>query len=763
MIGEMNSGRAPVPGWAPERVRPTRRRMLTLLANTAAVCGAAMLMAAGTAGAGATPAREVAAHPGLPIPGVPANSPLPASAQAKPMLSLGGVSCVDASFCLGAGPGNQDSVGPTFSQIWNGRTWRTMGVPSGRRLDQNLLLLAVACHSASECVAVGGTDYGAGPQLSDAWNGRSWKMLPAPHGMRDSTLAAVACPSARECLAVGTSGLAPYVVLAQIWNGTSWTLTRPVIPPGATLDNFNGVACSGPSDCLAVGQYSTQPHGPTFTALAESWNGHTWTLLPSPSGLNELTSVACPAAKVCVGVGYGAASSPDKSSVSSALWNGSSWTPLTTPVPVKDYLGLSGISCPSTTDCVAIGPLFAERWTGGADWHPESVPDPGSAYYLSSVSCTSPARCLAVGGSTWGTLQSYASFAVMWNGHAWAVSRTGKVDQLLAVSCVPRGACLVTGTYLDPGDVVRTLAESWNGSRMRLVSPHGLKGALTAVSCPGRSFCAAATEYGAASWNGKHWNWSGINHTPSNSSITYLSCLSRDFCMALSDRFQGQFSEIWNGKTWTSASLKVPGSGDSGTWGSVSCVSPDFCLAVGSWFNQSTGTGGYMTEVWNSRTWRIIPERGLSPAEAIGIAACRTSTDCIAIGGRELTPTTSAVIGATWNARRWKVTKIPGSYPPGESQSDLYQSYPLSCPTATSCVWVNSFAPLTPPPLVFTDIGLIWNGRTWRRTKPGGPQGIASVSCASPRDCVATGLPGVTTLAKLWNGSTWKVIKTINP
>ncbi len=776
MIGQVrNSGRSPVPDRAAERAQPTRRRMLALLGSTAAVSGAAVLViVAGAAGAGATQAGLAATRAGMPSLGLPAGQALRAPAQAdNPMLmrSLSGLSCSGASFCLGVGP--QSASGAAFSQIWNGRTWRTVGMPSARRAEQSPL--GVACRSARECVAVGGAEYEYQAQLSDEWNGRSWKMLPLPHGLRHSTLAAVACPAAHECLAVGTrstAALGPYAALAQIWNGTSWTLTRSVIPFGAPLSHFSGVACSGPSDCMAVGSYSTQPHGPTFTAFAESWNGHTWTLLPSPAGLNGFSSVACPAAKVCVAVGYGTAGSPGESSVSSALWNGSSWTPLTTPVPAKDYSWLSGISCTSTANCVAVGMrnartggvLLAERWTGGANWRLESVPDPGSTYDLSSVSCTSPARCLAVGGTSYsGTLHDYVSFAVVWNGRDWAVSRTGKADQLLAVSCVPHGACLVTGTYLDPGDVIRTLAESWNGSRMKLVSPHGLKGALTALSCSGPSFCLAATEYGAASWNGKRWNWTSIAHTPSNTSIIFLSCLSRDYCMALSDGYQAQFSETWNGKTWTSASLKVPGAGDAATFASVSCVSPDFCLAVGSWYNQNLGNGGYLSEVWNGRTWRIIPERGLSPTESLGTAACRSSTDCIAVGGRELTSTKTALFGATWNGHIWKVTKIPGSYPPSETQGDFSPSTPLSCATATSCVLVESLAPLTVPPLVYTDIGLIWNGRSWRRTKPGGPQGIASVSCASPRDCVATGLPGVTTLAKLWNGTTWKVIKTINP
>jgi hypothetical protein len=29
--------------------------------------------------------------------------------------------------------------------------------------------------------------------------------------------------------------------------------------------------------------------------------------------------------------------------------------------------------------------------------------------------------------------------------------------------------------------------------------------------------------------------------------------------------------------------------------------------------------------------------------------------------------------------------------------------------------------------------------------------------------CVATGAPDITSLAKVWNGKTWRVIRTINP
>jgi hypothetical protein len=716
----------------------------------------------------------------------PAEPAGPASYFPPPSGSLGSVSCVGASFCLGVGPYGVDVGRPTFSQIWNGTSWRTVTVPS----NPSDGLFGVACRSARYCLAVGGVGYNEGSQLSDEWNGKSWRKLPPPEIPGNSELTGVACPAAHECIAVGTSGFPGSTAAAQVWDGTSWAVTAPAIPAGARFSALSGVACSGPSHCLAVGTYYTSKTQLIGSALAESWNGHSWTLLPSPANVSAFNAVSCPAAKVCVGAGAGTQGFDGELSIASAWWNGSSWTPLTMPSPGNGTQSLYGISCTSPANCVTVGSgpnaiddgigvgPFAEQWTGGPAWSLEPVPGPkvvdfapdgaqDGQYSLSSISCTSPARCMAVGG-TGGSLavSAYTSLAVRWNGRDWSVSRTGKVDGLMGVSCDPRGACLVTGTYLDSADVTRTLVESWNGSRMRLISPNGLKGVMSAISCPSASFCAAATGSGVASWNGRRWNWSAISRTVYNVPgypIYLLSCTSRDFCMATGG-WQIGFGEAWNGKVWNSASFAVPQAGDFYSPIGLSCVSPDFCLADGSYSYQDNSFGGFLAEVWSGRAWRIIPIRGLSRTEVLGAVTCRTRTNCMAIG-QDSAGGKTTLFGASWNGHVWTVTKIPGSY--GSNDQWLGGANPitnLSCPTATSCVAVYSVAPFKPrQSLAYSDIGLIWNGHSWRRTKAGGPQGITSVSCASASDCVAIGLPNITTLAKLWNGSTWKIIKTINP
>ncbi len=88
----------------------------------------------------------------------------------------------------------------------------------------------------------------------------------------------------------------------------------------------------------------------------------------------------------------------------------------------------SGVSCPSAGACTAVGddetiggspPRFAERWNG-SDLGDPNPPRPGRRPYsaLSGVSCVSTGECMAVGGfgtSTGGA----AALAERWDGTAW--------------------------------------------------------------------------------------------------------------------------------------------------------------------------------------------------------------------------------------------------------------------------------------------------------------------------------------------------------
>jgi hypothetical protein len=710
----------------------------------------------------------------------------PSSAQrGMPERSLGSVSCVGKSFCLGVGPyGIQIEAGPTFSQIWNGTTWRTVAVPPS---SESFGLLGVSCTSTSNCIAVGGGRFNAGNQVSEAWNGSSWRTLRAPAVPGHSELNGVDCTSAGHCIAVGTGNAKNARALAQIWNGSSWSLTSPVVPTGAIGSSFEAVGCSGPSNCLAVGSYTPSKGQFVDTPLAESWNGHSWTLLPAPAGLSDIDGVACPTASLCLAVGGG---SQGEFSIASAKWNGTTWTTLTTPSPAIGMMTqhLTAISCPSATSCIAsgsgptpiddgngVGP-FAEKWTGGSGWTLLSVPSPkpidfgpeaapdGGAYGLAGISCVSSVQCMATGGQgETEAMQALASFAVQWNGQHWTVLRTGNIDGLFGVSCAPGPRCVTTGTYLDKNDTTQTLAESVAGSAVRLVSPHGLGGVLSAISCPSATFCLASRGASAASWNGKRWTWTGAVAKDPVGDIGLLSCVSPDFCMALGAS-GGKADQVWNGKSWRVPPLLALPKGKQVDIGidSLSCATARSCLAVGSWLTEEgEGAGGTLAELWNGSTWRVLGSPGHRQAsENFDAVSCFASTGCMAIGTTDVEHQT--LFAARWNGQRWKVTKLPGTY--SVIWGGLAAGPTLSCPTATSCVAAgsNAVGPVHQP-LNLADLGLIWNGRTWRIDNPGGPGGVSTVSCSSPTLCVAIGRPGTATLAKLWNGRTWKVIHTVNP
>ncbi len=160
-----------------------------------------------------------------------------------------------------------------------------------------------------------------------------------------------------------------------------------------------GVSCVRATYCLAVGGYNTND---VVHALTESWNGTAWRVLPTPgpstASSSVLNAISCTSASQCIAVG----SYTDSSEVNWALtesWNGSAWTLLDTPQPAGGtFVGLSGVSCTSASNCVAVGsytnsgstpvPLI-EIWTGAAWSIVANRRPPGPASGLSAVSCVS--------------------------------------------------------------------------------------------------------------------------------------------------------------------------------------------------------------------------------------------------------------------------------------------------------------------------------------------------------------------------------------
>jgi hypothetical protein len=271
---------------------------------------------------------------------------------------ISGVSCPAAAYCAAVG----DSGDHPQAQAWAGTSWTSQPIRAitGAR---SATLVAVSCASATACAAVGSyTDRpGHSSPLAERWNGTAWarQALPVVSASRTATLLGVSCPSARACTAVGhyfDRAQHRWRMLAEAWNGSAWAIQPAPTPTGHGDDFYTpaltAVSCLSPTACTAVGRFAD-------LTVAEHWNGQHWAIQSTPNpSTNEsvLFGVSCPSAAACIAVGTQYDTGTDTTTSLAEGYDGTTWTAQTTPGPPKDGSAyLFGVSCPSASDCFAVG------------------------------------------------------------------------------------------------------------------------------------------------------------------------------------------------------------------------------------------------------------------------------------------------------------------------------------------------------------------------------------------------------------------------
>lgn len=141
-----------------------------------------------------------------------------------------GVSCASGARCLAVGFGARADL---LAQGWNGSAWSVVA----RRSPGSTALTSTSCVSGPVCMS-GGIQRIPPQQssrtLAARWTGRTWVLLatPNPAGPKFNVhaLQGVACTSAADCWAVGGSasagepGLGSRII--EHWNGTAWSLVH---------------------------------------------------------------------------------------------------------------------------------------------------------------------------------------------------------------------------------------------------------------------------------------------------------------------------------------------------------------------------------------------------------------------------------------------------------------------------------------------------------------------------------------------------------
>lgn len=318
-----------------------------------------------------------------------------------------------------------------------------------------------------------------------------WTIFPSPSlGAVANNLDGISCLSVIFCVAVGHSSVPGAEALIETWNGNAWSMdAAPATAKNSQSNGLNGVSCPSAKFCIAVGtgyQPGPSPDSSGNFPIIERWNGATWSQaehVPINGDKNELRGVSCVSSSFCVAVGVHRTEIGGEPDGLVESWNGETWS-LAPSVPVGEptQRDLNGVSCVSSTFCVAVGVTdfgsraLVESWNG-TEWAIVPGPNRGSAENaLNGVSCVSSENCVAVGSGE-GALVEY------FNGSTWSIYETAHPEgsKLTAISCVSAGSCAAVGTKGAPGPS-QTLVET---SRGLLPSADGAGGAstLAGVSC----------------------------------------------------------------------------------------------------------------------------------------------------------------------------------------------------------------------------------------------------------------------------------------
>jgi hypothetical protein len=166
------------------------------------------------------------------------------------------------------------------------------------------------------------------------------------------------------------------------------------------------------------------------------------------------------------------------------------WTPTTgwsTPTDISGSEHLNGVSCPSTTECWAVGDSYNSGYEGiVAEWTPttgwSTATDISGSNYLEGISCPSTTLCWAVGdNNTEGVVAEWTPTT----GWSTPTDISGS-EEFFATSCPSTNLCWAVGL----NDSIRGVATEWTPST-GWGTATDISGSveLTGISCSSASEC----------------------------------------------------------------------------------------------------------------------------------------------------------------------------------------------------------------------------------------------------------------------------------
>ena len=332
-------------------------------------------------------------------------------------------------------------------------TWFEQAAP--RHLD-HLQLQSISCaRDGRHCLALGRFCSGypcttplKGALLATANSGATWRRLPMPSaswfsainpGEPGESAGAISCASARDCVALGvhqgTPG--PYgAIFMTKSGGASWSVFNA---SAAGIGDVTGISCPTVTTCFVVAG-----RGQNGAAFLTTDGGARWTSIPVPQRVFFLAAISCSSAIRCVAVG---STLSDRAISIATNDRGTHWTLHFMP---RGIAGLVGLSCPAAKLCYAVadplgaypGMIVATK-NGGATWHEQSS---YQLELLTGISCSSSSTCVAVGAGFYqGVIVTTRTGGRHWQLRPQLRTSARDRNELLAVSCTTTVRCIAVG------------------------------------------------------------------------------------------------------------------------------------------------------------------------------------------------------------------------------------------------------------------------------------------------------------------------------
>lgn len=214
-----------------------------------------------------------------------------------------------------------------------------------------------------------------------------------------------------------------------------------------------------------------------------------------------------------------------------------------------------------------------------------------------------------------------------------------------------------------------------------------------------------------------------------------VSCVSADWCVAVGtfnptegtgpvapqvDAYRG-VHQLYTGAGWHT----MP-AGDTanlpGSLSGVSCLSTDWCVAVGNSI-PSAGPDQTLIETWNGKHWARIPSPSVAGNNYLSAVSCATRSFCVAVGySTRPDGAINQTLAESFDGQQWTLR------PPPNANARYDQLSAVSCPSTNWCLAVGdaNHAGL--------GVDRYTNGRWSLLQAPAG----SDIDCVTIRHCTAT-------------------------